>query len=300
MSHVERIRLAMPFGPPEVNAYLVRDGAAWTLVDTGMVPCAEMDAALAGKRVTRILITHLHTDHSACAAALRERLQAPVAMHAEDTRLLRRIKSGAAARDLHEALVRGGAPAPAIDRIVASHQRLLDTFPDLTPDEELRDGQRIGELEVIHTPGHAPGHVCLYHRGGNVLLSGDHVLERITPHIGWLPGHDALGGFLRSLHRLQELPDPGILPGHGEPFTGLERWIARARRHHAKRCASIDKHMQAGARTTAALVERMWQGTLRPLDYMLAFTEVLAHLAHMGRIDIRTGESLYDEGLTSR
>ena len=282
---IQRVTIPLPIGPPSVNAYLLPAGDEWILIDTGTTHCAELDAALEGKRVCRILLTHLHPDHSGQAPELRARFNAPVAMHPADTRLLHHAKSGSSSPELRDAMRAGGVPPAIVDRVLATYHRLLETFPMLTPDEELLDGAIIptglGPMEVVHTPGHAPGHVCFFLRDHGALISGDHVLDRISPHIGWLPGQDALGDFLGSLTRLHALPVRTVLAGHGEPVTNLPDWISRARSHHAVRGAEIERHC---ARTPAEIVSLLWPRELRPLDYQLAFTEVLAHLAHLGRV----------------
>jgi glyoxylase-like metal-dependent hydrolase (beta-lactamase superfamily II) len=124
---------------------------------------------------------------------------------------------------------------------------IQQSFERLTPDRLLSGGETIatahGALEVLWTPGHSPGHVCLYDRERRVLISGDHILQHISPNIGWQPGRDALGEFLSSLDRIAALDVDLILPSHGAPFTGHREWVRKTHEHHAERCARIvDAH----------------------------------------------------------
>ena len=121
-----------------------------------------------------------------------------------------------------------------------SLEEIRKTFYRLDPDVPLTGGETIetaiGDLQVIWTPGHSPGHICLYQPERRVLFSGDHILEHISPNIGWQPDHDALGEFLSSLDRIAALQVDLVLPSHGAPFRGHREWVAKTRAHHAERC----------------------------------------------------------------
>jgi glyoxylase-like metal-dependent hydrolase (beta-lactamase superfamily II) len=140
-----------------------------------------------------------------------------------------------------------------------------------------------GALEVLWTPGHSPGHVCLYDRSRRFLFSGDHMLEHISPNIGWQPDHDALADFLESLERISRLEIERVLPSHGAPFSGHQDWIRATREHHAVRCARILQLAAGEPLTAAELVDRIWEGLSSPFHYRFAVFEVLAHLEYMER-----------------
>jgi glyoxylase-like metal-dependent hydrolase (beta-lactamase superfamily II) len=135
-------------------------------------------------------------------------------------------------------------------------------------------------VELIATPGHSPGHICLHFPRHRAFISGDHIIEGITPNIGYSPGHDALGEYLESLNRVSAMDFDLIVPSHGAPFRGHREWIAATRNHHAKRCAEIEAALPA---TPAELVSRLWPRELTAFHYRFAVFEVLAHLEHMKR-----------------
>lgn len=291
-----RVPLPMPFGPPYINVYLLPCPGGWMLIDTGPDTRDSADAlaaAMAGfgvepSQLRHIVLTHMHPDHSARANQLRDLSGATVWMHRADAEYLLRLKSTTEPYDqLDEAMCEAGTPEPTRAQVRASFQKLTQLFPMLSPDAALEDGQSleswIGPLEILWTPGHSPGHCCLYARERKLLFSGDHVIDDITPHIGWLPGEDTLGQYLGTLDRLDQLDADLVLSAHGLPFGGLRPWTERAREHHAGRSAEILQHQQDGVTLADDLVRRLWPRELRPLDYQLALMEVLAHLEHARR-----------------
>ena len=88
----------------------------------------------------------------------------------------------------------------------------------------MEGGERIavksGLLEVVHTPGHAPGHLCLFSPEKRFLISGDHLLKAITPNIAWRPEEDMLARYLESLEAMKPLDVDWVIPSHGKPFQG--------------------------------------------------------------------------------
>ncbi|MBL0161118.1 MAG: MBL fold metallo-hydrolase [Bryobacterales bacterium] len=291
-----RIPLPMPFGPPFINVYLLPCPGGWMLIDTGLDNRNSADAlaeAMAGfgvepSQLRHIVLTHLHADHCARASHLRDLSGATVWMHPADAAFLLQLKSTTAPYDaLDEAMRTAGTPDDTRIQVRASYEKLIQLFPMLSPDALLEDGvileSWIGPLQVLWTPGHSPGHCCLYAPERKVLFAGDHVIDDITPHIGWLPGQDTLGQYLGTLDRLDQLDVELILSSHGQPFTGLREWTRRVRDHHAGRTAELLQHQQDGVIMADDLVRRLWPRELRPLDYQLALTEVLAHLEHARR-----------------
>jgi glyoxylase-like metal-dependent hydrolase (beta-lactamase superfamily II) len=188
--------------------------------------------------------------------------------------------------------------------IETSVQEIQPSFQRLTPDRLLSGGEffatRHGCLEVLWTPGHSPGHICLYDRARRVLLSGDHILEHISPNIGWQAGRDALGEFLSSLERIAGLEVDLILPSHGAPFSGHREWVRKTQEHHRERCARIVSLVDGGARTGHQIAEQLWNRALSPFHYRFAIFELLAHLEYLERRDVLRSERLNGVDLWTR
>lgn len=193
-----------------VNCYTYADGEATYLIDTGFSAKAApilraFEAAGAPvSRLNRMLLTHHHVDHIGGAAFLLDKSKAPISCHGEDAPYV----DG-----------RRKAPMPGFMRLfVRSHPAPVATM--------LKDGDQIGSLMVIHTPGHTPGEVVFYHPQRKILFSGDAVVERSGRLTLPAPRFASnLPQAVQSLSRLRSLDVTLLLPGHGVPvsknFAGL-------------------------------------------------------------------------------
>jgi glyoxylase-like metal-dependent hydrolase (beta-lactamase superfamily II) len=158
------------------------------LIDAGVPPMAVRPFK---DQINTIILTHCHFDHTARVKEIAHMCNAKVAIHKNDT--------GGLVDDLQSLSMHFGARSPGI-------------VPDIVLDE----GDIIGELMVLHTPGHTPGSICLWSERDCVLISGDTVFSD-----GCFGRYDFPGGnrieLARSLDRLALLDVEGLYPGHGEP-----------------------------------------------------------------------------------
>lgn len=309
LSEVRRLRLPLPFELKHINLHLVRLEQGWMLIDCGLgtdislqvLTSALAEAGVGWSEIRQVLITHTHPDHVGLATTVLERTGARLLMHGIEADLLATI---AANHDrphwLDQVLREGGVPPDAEATIHAAFVQFRKNFRKLDPDWRLQGGEKIptalGDLEVIWTPGHSPGHICLYGKERRLLISGDHILPDITPNIGWLPEKDTLADYLHSLDLAASLDADWILPSHGEPFQGHREWVQATKAHHAERCDRILEGVAGSPRTAQDLVSHLWTYTLSPFNHRFAVFEVLAHavyLANRGRL-----VSLKENGVT--
>jgi glyoxylase-like metal-dependent hydrolase (beta-lactamase superfamily II) len=283
---------------PEVNAYLISGPDGLLLIDTGVgVPegMAALSARLAElnhrvEEIALILITHAHPDHVGLAAVLAERSGAKVRVHAAELPFLDTATVPGRRRLVDEWYRRHGL---ADDGPVEWRGLTMGTPSRTSP---LADGDTIRwgdvHLEVIWTPGHSPGLLCLFDAANRVLISSDHVLEDITPHVGlhFEQPRDPLREYLESLDRVGRLAVDVVLPGHGKPFGELSHRVAAIKRHHRDRCTEIRAVMTpAGQSATVIACQLTWVG--RPDGWVhldranrgSALAETLAHLRLMER-----------------
>ena len=290
------VALPLPFELGSINVYLVQLADGYLLVDCGMDTDACFEAlwmALAERGVAwhdirQILLTHVHPDHMGLAPRLLKLTGAKLLLHAHDAEYLNVLAEAAQYREWAGGVLRrSGVPADLISKIDSGAQEIHKNFQRLEPDILLNGGEKFlsaaGEMEVLWTPGHSPGHVCLYGRDRRVLFSGDQMLELISPNIGWHPGRDPLGEYLKSLRELARLEIDLILPSHGAPFSGHREWIQRTIEHHDQRCARILGLLRGASQTASALVNQLWDRPLEPFHYRFAVFEVLAHLEYLER-----------------
>jgi glyoxylase-like metal-dependent hydrolase (beta-lactamase superfamily II) len=185
------------------------------------------------------------------------------------------------------AMERAGA---AVGELDAQVRRGDHPDPPAMPDRELADGDLVDlpgrKLRVIWTPGHSPGHICLHLEDGDRIFTGDHVLPRITPHIGLypydLPDIDPLGDYLDSLGRVAEITAGEVLPAHQYRFNGLAERAGEIAAHHEERLTEITGLLSRDARTlwelTAAMIWRQSWDDMSVISRQMAAGEAAAHL----------------------
>jgi len=302
---VHRVSVPLPFPPHEVAAWLLEGPDGHTLVDTGMDTPGARGALRDGAErlgvspgsLTRVVLTHAHIDHFGLASRVRAWSGATVFMHEREARLIQDFVHGWP-RDRQQGAAdfrRFGASEEVARQFVAATDRIHSLYEDFRPDRLLH-GERgpvpgTGDWEFIHTPGHSPGHVTLYHAARRLLIAGDHVLPRISPNIGAdMYAPDPLTAYLGSLARLRELEVDLVLPSHGDPFEDWTGRIDELLAHHADRSEEMLAHMDPPV-TAYQLTLRVFRD-LPPDTLLHAMRETLAHLAHLereGRADRTTG-----------
>jgi glyoxylase-like metal-dependent hydrolase (beta-lactamase superfamily II) len=260
--------------------------AGWRALEEGLKA-----AAVTPADVTGIVATHVHPDHHGLTARLRDASGAWVAMHpAERDSLPARVWRDHAGTDADRVwLAEAGVP-PAVAAELAWGAGIvawLRAMPE--PDVLLEDGDAVPlpgrRLTAVWTPGHTPGHLCLYDQDEDVLLTGDHVLPRISPNISLHPHspEPPLGTYLDSLERTARYDSAEALPAHEYRFHGLASRTGALRAHHEDRCAEILTVVGSlGPATAWQLTERLtWSRGWDAIDGMLrrsALAETLAHL----------------------
>jgi glyoxylase-like metal-dependent hydrolase (beta-lactamase superfamily II) len=305
-----KLPIDAPDGPGHVNVYLIRGHDGYLLVDSGWNTDASFAAlhnylvknGLTFENITQILVTHIHPDHYGMAGRIKKLSGATLAMHHIEKDFIepRYISMEQLLYQTDRLLITSGVPeremVPMRDATVGLAQYTVPTQPDIL----LRDGDTVttGEstFRVIWTPGHASGHICLYEPDKKILLSGDHILPKITPNVGVHPQsiENPLGRYLKSLEELKRLDIKLTLPGHNRPFTRIVPRIDEIIRHHDYRNQEILKAIELSPKTTYLIAQKItWSdnGSWNDLPLFhqrMAIFETLAHLEMMaaeGRVD---------------
>ncbi|HEY8564029.1 MAG TPA: MBL fold metallo-hydrolase [Beijerinckiaceae bacterium] len=245
-----------PFTFTGTCSYIVGQGEV-AVIDPGPDLDAHVAAlldAVAGERVTHILVSHTHRDHSPAARALQAATGAPI-LGCGPHRAARPLHNGEA-----NTLEGSGDRAYAPDRVLA--------------EGEVIEGPS-WRLEAVETPGHTANHLCFALAQEAALFSGDHVMAWSTSFVG--PPDGAMGPYMASLEKLREREETVYWPGHGGPVREPRRFVRALLHHRRQREASILNRLAAGDRTIAAMVPAIYQG-LNPALQGAAGLNVFAHL----------------------
>ena len=308
------LRLQLPIELPglgHVNCYALEDSNGFALVDPGLpgerpwqaLVAKLAQAAIPMRRVHSVVVTHSHPDHFGGAGRLHEASGAIVISH-EAFRLMWEPTEDDGPEPQQLADTTDGSP-PAMRMPFERPTPWGGTYAPMS--REHRDKMR-GELDeplavpkptrrlkdadvvslagrdwvAVHTPGHTPDHLCLYDPTEGVVLSGDHVLPTITPHISGVGNMaNPLDEFLAALHKIGELSGVRtVLPAHGLVFTDLKGRADEIRDHHLERlerlltsATQLDRPATVNELMKHLFSERAWGS--------MAESETYAHLEHL-------------------
>jgi len=245
-----------PFTFKGTGVYIVGAGLQVAVIDPGPALPGHIEAlkrAIEPRRVSHILVTHTHRDHSPAAAVLK-------------------AWNGATTYGL--ASPAGGETSGAMVDEAHDH--------DFVPDVTVRDGMLIGGdgflLECVATPGHTANHICYALVQEKALFSGDHVMGWSTSVIA--PPDGDMGAYLASLEKLAARDDAIFYPTHGSPIADPKDWLRQLIAHRRLREAQIMAALARGAGAVTELVERLYPG-LDPKLRGAAAQQVIAHLEHL-------------------
>ena len=298
---IHRLAIPTPFRVGRVNAYLIEDDPL-TLIDSGPNSAKALDEleqalALHGHAIEDLellVITHQHIDHFGLASILARRSGAEVAAFEQLAPYVAGFDEQAEADDLFAVriMLSHGIPPEVVTalRSVSASYRSWGSAVEVT--RPLADGStlplRDRTLQVMHRPGHSPSDTVLLDESRKVLLSGDHLLARISSNplltrplntVGEYTGPrpQALIAYIDSLQKTRAMDLSLILGGHGPPITEHVPLIDERLRQHARRAEKIFGLIAAHPRTAHEIAHELW-GNVAVTQAYLTLSEVLGHV----------------------
>ena len=323
---VYQFKIDIPFDVKFVCLYLFEVGDKRVLIDAGLhftdwiklftERLKEKNLTL--KDIDYCIISHEHLDHVGIIKKIkRANPDVQVMMHEITDQNIKwmadranddEIKS--AARDVAKEMVTYGISEYYGKRIV----QYFTTWPKLyryqKPDLILHDGDEItignSKLKVIWTPGHALGHICIFDTNTRFLYSGDHILSRITPHIGIFntspiikQSHDfdnILDLYLKSLDKIEALNPKIIFPAHQEVIYNPHERILEIKEHHKNRLNELTTMIKDNPMTPFRISQIHFGEDLDEMNMFLALNEILSHLVyleHQGKVKRVEKDGIY-------
>jgi glyoxylase-like metal-dependent hydrolase (beta-lactamase superfamily II) len=299
---VFRLRLPLPWpGVPHGNAWTVAAGDGVVLFDTGMhtltgtgepgsIVQLERALAMCGltiESVRLVVCTHAHSDHYGQAATIVERAGCELWMHPKHEHMSAGVQDPEATLERRIEVARqSGVPEEPLRRFAAErkgHESGIAAV--IEPDRELLPGvvvnTDLGPWTVYETPGHAPSHVCLFQPERRLLISGDHLLGRISLFFDYGYSPDPVGEFLSSLDVVERLDARLCLPGHGRTFTDVRAHIDGNRELVAERLGKALAAIAEQPLTVFETVPRIYDSGLPANSAPWLLTEALSMLTHL-------------------
>ncbi len=302
------LRMPLPFILGHINLWLLADGAGWAIVDTGLYEPgtqAIWDRIVAEgfAPIQRVIVTHLHPDHSGCAGWLSAKHEAELWMSREEYLLCRVLKTDTG-REAPPTGVHFYRCAGYSDEQIISFQKRFGRFGMVVSDlsdsyRRLQHGDRIDigdhTWEVLVGRGHSPEHATLFNRKLNCVISGDQILPTISSNVSVWPTEpqaDPLGDWFDTLRDFKRyLPaDVLVLPAHGKPFRGAHVRLDELIAEHE---TGLDKLIDLCAQPRRAVdaFPALFKSEIGDGNLMMATGEALAHLNYLqkrGLISVET------------
>ncbi len=294
------LRMPLPIALNHINLWLIRDNAAWVIVDTGIDTSRSRDiwqqtfeGAMRGDPASHVVATHLHPDHVGCAGWLVHEFDVDLWM-TRDEYLLCRILAADTGKPAPEEGIRFYRAAGFTPEQLAIYQKnfgMFGRFVHALPEayKRMADGDRIAfgssHWEVIIGRGHSPEHACLYDSERKLLIAGDMLLPAISPNVSVWPTEptaDPLADWFASLDKLEKRlpPDVLVLPAHGKPFRGAHRRLEELRKEHVERLDQLLEVCTEPRRVTD-LFAAIYRSAINDGNRIMATGEAIAHLNYL-------------------
>ena len=294
---VWRLRMPLPWpGVPHGNAFAVAAAGGIVLFDTGYADdegTRQLDLALAQcgfslADVRLLVCTHAHSDHYGLAGPILDAAGCELWMHPRwgHIRAAADDPEGALERRI-EVARQSGVPPAALERYRESRRgtntglaRLVEPDRDLVPGVEIETD--LGRWQVHETPGHAPSHVVLHQPDTGLLISGDHVLGRVSPFFDYGHTPDPVGEFLDSLGIVEGLRTELCLAGHGRPFRDVPAKVRANRELVEQHLERVRGAFADGSRTAFDVVaDIVGPENLNPATAAWGLQMSLAYIDHL-------------------
>jgi len=300
-ARVFRIPLPLPLEDlGTVNAYAVLDEGGVVLIDPGWASPENEKVLTSGLTelgaspldVRQILITHAHWDHYTQAIGWQRAYGIPVHLGRLERATVESFETVDGVYPGQVTMLRRAGASSRADVIEARDWEPYEKdAPHGPPDMWLDDGDVVptagGNITAVGTPGHTAGHVVFHLVQENMLVTGDHVLPRITPSIAFerAPEPLALRSYLASLQLLLDRPDAVMLPAHGRAGGSVHERVRELMDHHRARLDLVASLVADGHRTAADVASQMrWTRRkhrlkeLNDVHGMIAILEAAVHL----------------------
>ncbi len=294
----------------QVNCYLFRGENGFTLIDTGVYikEGIEIWESLmsSGMIIEKVVLTHFHLDHIGFARWFQEKHHIPVYISHLGYQEMKKRREGDysdwvfSVFEEHDGF---RVYRAAIEEQIALETQLSDIY-DFEPDGILNPKQmiRIGNesYETIWTPGHSFDHFCFYNQEKKCMVTGDHILEKISPIVLIESRADVnpLMNYFDSLEKVKDYHVEIALPGHGRVMKQINNRIAEIKSGHDYRMKQMIQSLNSGGKTAGQLTEEVYKKGYNKFAYGPIMSTIVRciYLESIGRLKSKciNGKRIYE------
>lgn len=293
-----QVSLPLPFALKQIHSYLIKGEQGYTIIDTGLHTEEDIqvwkkvqeEVGFTWNEVEKIVLTHYHPDHYGLAGQLQEWTGAPVYISKTDYEQAQMFfgQESDYPEILTQFFQKHGLTdewAVQVPEHMRSFRKWMEPHPQPTfiqSGDVIRLGDR--EYEVIHTPGHADGHLSFYDPERKWLIGGDFLLPKISPNISLWPGcsPNPLEDYLATLKKMKSLSVQKVFPSHGDVFDHYLERIEELEKHHEIRLERMRKSVEKKQKATNYdICLEVFGDNLTIHNLRFAMSETLAHLEYL-------------------
>ncbi|MHB8917775.1 MAG: MBL fold metallo-hydrolase [Desulfocucumaceae bacterium] len=302
MPDLYRIEIPLPGSPLKaINSYVIKTPDRSLIIDTGMNRKVCMEAISSGLgeigvdlAMADFFITHMHADHSGLVSTLASDTSKIYCSQPDSAMIVPDVTpDNDWFKNMLQFALDNGIPEGVLQEALANHPGFKYSSSGRMNFSVVRDGDTIqaGDylFRCVETPGHTYGHMCLYDPRRKMLVSGDHILDDITPNISlWTDDRNPLGEYLSSLDKVQELDVDFVLPGHRRLIRDCGKRIRELKEHHRVRARQVLAIVEKGGGNAYQVASQMsWDLTYDSWDLFpapqkwFATGEAVSHLKYL-------------------
>ncbi|PHR56473.1 MAG: MBL fold metallo-hydrolase [Robiginitomaculum sp.] len=298
MDGVYWLRMSLPMkGLDHINLWFLRDGDSWVVIDTGIGSRDSKEIwenvfenHMGGRGVNRVIVTHLHPDHSGLAGWITRKFDAPLLMTRGEYFLCRLMAADTGQPAPREGIKFFERAGFTDDQIEVYKSRFGGFGKAITPMphgyERLEDGDSITidgrEWKIVVGSGHSPEHACLWCPELKICMTGDQLLPNISSNVSVWPTEsegNPMQDWIDSCHKLRNVLDEDTLicPAHGIPFTGAHRRLDKLIYHHER---ALDRlyDLCKTPKLSTEVYSALFRTRITDSNRLMAVGESIAHL----------------------
>ncbi|MHB1652831.1 MAG: MBL fold metallo-hydrolase [Desulfitobacteriaceae bacterium] len=297
LENIFRVEIPLPNNPLKaLNSYIIKGAERNLIIDTGMNREECLKAMLSGLselgvnlEETDFFITHLHADHLGLVSSLVTP-SSKIYFNQPDSEIFGDESKWEEQKDF---AILSGFSELEVQQAIEKHPGYRYKATGKLQFQYLREGDSLDiggyQFRCLETPGHTQGHMCLYDASRKILVSGDHILGRITPNISsWSDDENPLSEYIGSLDKIAALDVDIVLPGHRSIFYNCQERIRELKEHHAERANEIMDILAKGSLNAYQVAALMtWDMSYKTWEEFpvsqkwFATGEAVAHLKYL-------------------